>query len=250
MWLKIGMAMRSRFGEDGYELWRAWSATGHTYPGAEVARAKWDSFAKQGDDRHGRAQAKIDTIFFFAKLHGWPNGPVPQWDLAPSGPQIAPAAGSRDGKPITVPDMPSPASGPATAAVSATEAAAAREAQPQAAKHWLDTPNPFAASTPAGASAKFPLIRYRDIVPVLTNQWLIKGLLPSRGLCIVYGQPGCGKSFLTLHAMLHVAAGKAYAGRRVRQARVVYIAAEGQGGFRKRVHAAGRALALNEGLTV
>jgi hypothetical protein len=48
--------------------------------------------------------------------------------------------------------------------------------------------------------------------------------------------------------MLHVAAGKEYAGRKVRQARVVYIAAEGQGGFRKRVRAAGDALGLDETL--
>jgi hypothetical protein len=194
---------------------------------------------------------KIDTIFFFAKLHGWPNGPVPQWNLAAPRPQIAPLVGSRDGKPITIPSMLPPASGAlssAEALPAVAEPASAVEAQPQAAATWRDTPNPFEASASAGASAKFPLIRYRDIKPVLTGQWLIKGLLPSRGLCVVYGPPGCGKSFLTLHAMLHAAAGKEYAGRKVRQARVVYIAAEGQGGFRKRVRKAGDALGLDDTL--
>src|SRR5208337_1582957 len=94
--------------------------------------------------------------------------------------------------------------------------------------------------------AKFPLIRYGDIKPVLTGQWLIKKLLPARGLCVVYGPPGCGKSFLTLHAVLHVASGKDYAALKTRQARVVYVAAEGQGAFRKRVRAAGDALGLDE----
>ena len=79
-----------------------------------------------------------------------------------------------------------------------------------------------------------------------TGQWLIKGLLPSRGLCVVYGPPSCGKSFLTLHAMLHVASGTPYAGHKTYQRRVIYIAAEGQGGFRKRVRAAGEALGLDE----
>lgn len=93
---------------------------------------------------------------------------------------------------------------------------------------------------------KFKLTRFRDIKPVLSGQWLIKGLLPARGLCTVFGEPGCGKSFLTLDMMLHIAGGKSYMGRRTTQARVVYIAAEGQGGFRNRVVASGAALDLDE----
>ena len=96
------------------------------------------------------------------------------------------------------------------------------------------------------AIEKFPLERYADIKVDLTGQWLIKRLLPSRGLCIVYGPPSCGKSFLVLHAMLHVASGTRYAGHKTYQGRVIYIAAEGQGGFRKRVRAAGEALGLDE----
>jgi hypothetical protein len=51
----------------------------------------------------------------------------------------------------------------------------------------------------------------------------------------VWGPPKCGKSFwaFTVTAA-HVATGREYRGRRVRQAEVVYIALEGQSGFGKR----------------
>jgi len=136
--------------------------------------------------------------------------------------------------------MLSPASDAATAALSVTEAMPAPAA---VAAPWFDIPSPFAAS-----ATKFPLERYGDIKVDLTGQWLIKRLLPSRGLCVVYGPPGCGKSFLTLHAMLHVASGMSYAGQKTYQGRVIYIAAEGQGGFRKRVCAAGDELKVDKSL--
>ncbi len=91
---------------------------------------------------------------------------------------------------------------------------------------------------------KFPFVRHDQIKLNLDNQYLIKGLLPAQGLAVVYGAPSSGKSFLTLHAMLHVATGLEYAGRRVRKGRVLYIAAEGQGAFRNRVWAAKQALGV------
>lgn len=112
-------------------------------------------------------------------------------------------------------------------------------------------PNPSGDAPPINrhksqaAASKFKLTRFRDIEPVLSGMWLIKGLLPSRGLCTVFGEPGCGKSFLTLDMVLHVAAGLDYAGRKTKQARIVYIAAEGQGGFRNRIIEAAKALNLD-----
>jgi RecA-family ATPase len=91
---------------------------------------------------------------------------------------------------------------------------------------------------------KFPFVRYDEIKLKLDNQYLIKGLLPAQGLAPVYGAPSSGKSFLTLHAALHIAAGLEYAGRKVRKGRVVYIAAEGQGAFQNRVYAARKALGV------
>ena len=68
--------------------------------------------------------------------------------------------------------------------------------------------------------------------------------MPNSGLIVVYGPPGCGKSFFVSHLALHIAAGLPYAGRDTKKARVIYIAAEGQKGFKKRVKAAREALDL------
>ncbi len=103
------------------------------------------------------------------------------------------------------------------------------------------------ASKPNGVAAKnfkFQLVSYADIPELTIGQWTIKRLLPARGLAVVYGPPGCGKSFLVLDAVLHIAAGIEYVGQAVRQLRVVYIVAEGQGSFGSRVKAAGKALGL------
>ena len=90
--------------------------------------------------------------------------------------------------------------------------------------------------TEAGKRPRFLITPLRDIHVVLVGQWLIKSLLPAKGLVVIYGAPGCGKSFLALHAMLHVAAGRTWAGCKVpRAAGVIYIAAEGQSGFGNRV---------------
>jgi len=102
---------------------------------------------------------------------------------------------------------------------------------------------------PAGGGApKFVLEPLRAIRPVLKGSWLVKGLLPSHGLAVVYGPPSCGKSFVTLDVALHVAAGLSYGNRLTKQVGVVYIAAEGGSGFRKRVWAAKRHLKINDDL--
>ena len=165
-WIRVGMALRSQFGDDAYALWDAWSETGYKYPGSEKTWEDWDSFAKPGD-RRARGGVALATIFFFAKKNGWPHAPAPQWTFA-TGPHIAPE-GVRKGGPIRVPSMLSPASGAATASEEALPAPAAvkpvAEASTQAAP-WMDMPSPFAAA-PGDAGkekpAKFPLERYGDI---------------------------------------------------------------------------------------
>jgi hypothetical protein len=66
-------------------------------------------------------------------------------------------------------------------------------------------------------------------------RYLIKGLLPDRGLACIYGPPGGGKTFVALDLALNIAAGLKFCGRRVRQAGVIYFAAESGGGFLNRV---------------
>jgi len=70
-----------------------------------------------------------------------------------------------------------------------------------------------------------------------SKTWIIKGVLPAADLAVMYGASGSGKSFVALDMAVHIAQGKPWRGRRTAQGRVVYIAAEGGQGFRKRLAA-------------
>lgn len=66
------------------------------------------------------------------------------------------------------------------------------------------------------------------------SKWWIKGVLPQAELAVLFGPSGSGKSFAALQLAAAIARGCEWRGRRVKQGRVVYIAAEGAGGFRNR----------------
>jgi DNA primase catalytic core len=77
------------------------------------------------------------------------------------------------------------------------------------------------------------------------RDWLIKNLFLARTLCVIYGAPGCGKSFLTSDMTLTAAAAPylnseqrpPWFGYRSRQFGVVYVVAEGSDDFEIRLHA-------------
>lgn len=81
---------------------------------------------------------------------------------------------------------------------------------------------------------KFQLEPWEAIKFAGGEEWAIKRLLPRRGIAAIYGKPGSLKSFVAVHASLSIAMGREWAGRRVSQAPVIYLAAEGAGGLRKR----------------
>ena len=89
----------------------------------------------------------------------------------------------------------------------------------------------------AEAGQRFHLTRFGDVSLDSSATYLIKGLIPSGGLTVVWGPPKCGKSFWTFDAMMHVARGIPYRGRRAQQGIVVYVALEGDKGFRRRIEA-------------
>ena len=76
---------------------------------------------------------------------------------------------------------------------------------------------------------------FAAVAPV-ASPWLIKGVLPSKGVGFIVGQTKAGKSFLALDTCLRLAAGapKIF-GARARRAGVVYIAGEDDNGCRARV---------------
>jgi AAA domain len=84
---------------------------------------------------------------------------------------------------------------------------------------------------------RFELIPFDKIAFDTTPAYLVKGLIPRIGLCVFWGPPKCGKSFLVFDLLMHVALDWKYRGRRVQQGAVVYCAFEGQTGLRNRVEA-------------
>lgn len=83
----------------------------------------------------------------------------------------------------------------------------------------------------------FPLTAFGDIELVNDQPYLVKGLLPRRGVAVVWGPPKSGKSFWTTHLAMHVALDWDYRDHRVKGGPVVYLALEGQNGFPRRLHA-------------
>ena len=71
-----------------------------------------------------------------------------------------------------------------------------------------------------------------------TNQdYLIKRWIDRDAISMVYGDSNSGKSFFALDLAFHVSAGLGWQGERVRQGKVLYVAAEGGRGFSKRIKA-------------
>ena len=68
VWLRVGLAMKATFGEDGYEPFATWSATApEKFDGEPLLRKFWDGLKPNGD-------VGLGTIFFLGKRAGW-NGP-------------------------------------------------------------------------------------------------------------------------------------------------------------------------------
>lgn len=89
---------------------------------------------------------------------------------------------------------------------------------------------------PEESQPRFRFIRASDI-EVRQPEWLIRGLLERDALALVFGDPGCGKSFLAVDWACSVATGRDYAGHKVNHGPVLYIAGEGRNGLARRLHA-------------
>lgn len=68
-------------------------------------------------------------------------------------------------------------------------------------------------------------------------EFLIDGLIETDTLGMIFGDPGCGKSFVAVDLALCVASGTAFHDRPVKQGSVFFIAGEGHNGLARRFHA-------------
>ena len=84
----------------------------------------------------------------------------------------------------------------------------------------------------------FPLVAFENITLDTEHRgYLVKGLLVTTGLTVIWGPPKCGKSFWAADLGMHIALGWDYRGHKVQQAPVVYVALEGRYGFPARIEA-------------
>lgn len=84
----------------------------------------------------------------------------------------------------------------------------------------------------------FRLIQAGMITPK-PPQWLIYDLFEVDSLCLLFGDPGCGKSFVAIDIALSVATGAPFNCNNIEQGSVVYIAGEGHNGLMRRMAAWG-----------
>lgn len=81
---------------------------------------------------------------------------------------------------------------------------------------------------------KFEAVPFGEFINGPQPEWLVKGLVPKAGLGMVYGASGTGKSFFVLDLACSIARGIQWRDRKVKQGNVLYVCAEGAGGFRSR----------------
>jgi AAA domain len=112
----------------------------------------------------------------------------------------------------------------------------ARNYDERRSRNWLrlvsDRDPPPSGEPP---TSRFKMEDWNDIDFDPNEEWLIDGILPSRGFGLIYGKPGTFKSFVAMNLSLHVVMGKPWAGKQVEKGRAVYVAAEWASGTRKRI---------------
>ncbi len=99
------------------------------------------------------------------------------------------------------------------------------------------------SKTPLGADATVSkqLCRYSILAASQLQErpiaWAVKGLFPQKGLGLIYGASGAGKSFLALDLAAAIAEGRPWFGHRTTRAPVIYLCLEGAAGFLGRIRA-------------
>jgi hypothetical protein len=92
------------------------------------------------------------------------------------------------------------------------------------------------------AFGRLRVLTVADALAAPARCYLLRGLIAPGELSLWWGAPKCGKSFLLLRLAYALALGLGMWGRGARRCRVLYVAAEGEGGF------AARLIALRDAL--
>ena len=90
------------------------------------------------------------------------------------------------------------------------------------------------------ATSRFPPIPAELFSAGKPQDWLVKGIVSRGAFGVVYGASGSGKSFIVWELAACVALGIPFRGHKVKQGRVLWLAAEGAGGLSARILAYSR----------
>jgi hypothetical protein len=85
--------------------------------------------------------------------------------------------------------------------------------------------------------ARFPLLSLDDLDGLQPNEWLVKNVLPTKGLAAIFGPSGSGKTFVVVDLLMAIACKPAWFGFKVKNVPVVYIGLEGKSGIPRRFKA-------------
>jgi hypothetical protein len=84
---------------------------------------------------------------------------------------------------------------------------------------------------------RYRLLNPADLQALPPLAWRVRGVLPAVGVAAIFGPSASGKSFLGFDLAAHIAEGREWFGHRVTAAPVVYVALEGEAGFKLRADA-------------
>lgn len=96
---------------------------------------------------------------------------------------------------------------------------------------WLHQPEAGAGADKPASAFRFVAVGNLEFRP---PEFLIDGLIEASALGLLFGDPGCGKSFLAVDIALSLATGTPFHGLAVKQGAVFYIAGEGHNGLARR----------------
>jgi RecA/RadA recombinase len=87
---------------------------------------------------------------------------------------------------------------------------------------------------PGVAPREFYLYSDAELGALPPQETILKHVIPSTGVGVIFGPSGSGKTFVCLDLAAHIANGMPWFGRRVKQRNVIYIPCEGAGGIAQR----------------
>lgn len=91
------------------------------------------------------------------------------------------------------------------------------------------------STTDAPDKRGLSFIRFEDIALDVVSPSLVEDLIDRKSLVLIVSETNTGKTFFAIDLALHIAQGKAWNNRSVAHGAVVYVAAEGGRGIKKRI---------------